>query len=178
MMTGRLTVALTLVGVLATVAPARAQRQVDVDADADERARTFFVAHRYPEALALYARLYDETSHPTYLRNMGRCHQMMRQPDQAIASFRAYLRDARDLDAAERSEIEGYIAEMQRLQAATLPLEPRPAPSPPPGGTSKRKVWIWTGIGLAIVGGVAAAVAIGSSHAQRLPCPGDTICPP
>lgn len=158
---------LVLAVLAALVAPVSAQDT----GDRDERARTFFLHHQYPEALAIYSRLYAESLHPTFLRNMARCYQMMRQPDQAIANFRAYLRDARDLEAAERSEIEGYIAEMQRLQS------PPDEGAPPAAGTSKRKVWVWSAIGLAVLGGVVAAVALGSGHAQRLPCPPGTTCP-
>ena len=35
--------------------------------------------------------------HPTYLRNIARCHQNLGNPDKAISSFREYLRKARDL---------------------------------------------------------------------------------
>ena len=66
-------------------------------------ARESFAAGRYGEALALFAKLYAETLHPVYLRNIGRCHQKMRDPDQAIDSFRDYLTKAKKLPADERA---------------------------------------------------------------------------
>ena len=48
------------------------------------KARESFAAGRYDQALELFAKLYAETLHPVYLRNIGRCHQKMREPQKAI----------------------------------------------------------------------------------------------
>ena len=190
-----LTLALALLSIPAAAAPAPAGAPAPAatdgraDQNADLRAKELFQAQRYAEALQIYSGLHARSRHPTYLRNLGRCHQMMRQPDQAIGYFQAYLREARDLDAAERAEIDGYIAEMQRLRAtAAAP----PAPAPPPATSSVAlaaapsantapvtgKWWLWTGIGVVVVGAVVTAIAISASSTKRLDCPPDTICPP
>jgi tetratricopeptide (TPR) repeat protein len=148
--------------------------------DGDElKARTHFAAGEYKQALDIYARLYAETMHPTYLRNIARCHQNLGNADQAISSFREYLRKARDLTPDQRAEIEGYIAEMEQMKrakasapppAASLPAAAEPAPAlvgPPTvvagrsadsddAGPVYTRVWFW-----AIVAGVAAAGAVG-----------------
>src|SRR6185436_10325840 len=102
---------------------------------AEMKARTHFAAGEYKQALDIYARLYAETMHPTYLRNIARCHQNLGNADKAISSFREYLRKARDLTPDQRREIEGYIAEMEQLkQSKTAPpprAEPPPAAPPP-----------------------------------------------
>lgn len=85
---------------------------------ADLKARTYFAAGDYNHALDIYAQLYAETLHPTYLRNIARCHQNLGNADKAISSFREYLRKAKDLSPAGRAEIEGYIAEMEQLKRA------------------------------------------------------------
>jgi hypothetical protein len=102
------------------------------------KAREAFAGGRYDEALDLFAKLYAEKLHPTYLRNIGRCYQNLRQPDRAINAFRDYLRQAKDISPAETREIEGYIAEMEALkkkqddeQAARAASAPRPAPPIP-----------------------------------------------
>jgi hypothetical protein len=115
-------VGIILFAVLALAGSARA-------ASPDEQARDLFLAQRYSEALVIYQRLRAESQHPTYLRNIGRCHQMMRQPAPAIAAFESYLREAPGLGAPERTEVEGYIAEMRRLEASTTP-PPGAGPSP------------------------------------------------
>jgi hypothetical protein len=79
--------------------------------------RAAFSKGDYARALDIFARLYAEASDPVYLRNIGRCQQKLQQPDQAIESFRSYLRRARRIKPAERKEIEGYIAEMEALKA-------------------------------------------------------------
>ena len=118
------------------------------------KAREAFAAGRYQDALDVFAKLYAESLNPIYLRNIGRCHQNLGEPDRAIASFRDYLRKA-NVPAAERKEIDGYIKEMEELkrkkeasassapptpQQAT-PAEPvtplpREVPAPAPGSSS------------------------------------------
>jgi hypothetical protein len=110
------------------------------------QARQDFVEGRYQEALDLFARLYAETLHPNYLRNIGRCYQNLKQPDSAITSFRDYLRKAKQISPAERQEIEGYIQEMEALKAqreheakaqpSTEPGPVTPLPSAPPPASS------------------------------------------
>ncbi len=160
----------------------------------DLQARNFFQAGRYADALPIYQRLYTETHHPTYLRNIGRCHQMLREPKPAIESFQAYLREARSLDPGERAEIEGYVAEMQRLEV-TAPTATAPGWSPASaaptatvssssatvtsssaGGITHRW-WFWTGLGVLVAAGVITAVAA-SGGKHRLPCPSGAVCPP
>jgi len=104
-------------------------------ANPDEQARDLSRGGRFAEALQVYQRLRAETHHPTYLRNIGRCHQMMRQPGPAIDAFEAYLRDVPTLDAAERTEVQGYIVEMRALQART---PPSPGATPPPPSLAPR----------------------------------------
>jgi hypothetical protein len=94
-------------------------------------ARQAFAAGHYQDALDLFAALYAEKLHPTYLRNVGRCYQGLQQPDKAINAFRDYLRQAKDLLAAEKTEIDGYIAEMEALKK-NQEAEKAPTPSPPP----------------------------------------------
>jgi len=99
-------------GVLALLATRNA-----VAADSRElKAREAFAAQRYQDALELFAKLYAETLHPIYLRNIGRCYQNLGQPDQAITSFREYLRKGKNLREEETREIEGYIKEMEELK--------------------------------------------------------------
>jgi hypothetical protein len=104
-------------------------------------ARQAFAAGRYQEALELYAELYADKVHPTYLRNVGRCYQNLQQADKAINAFRDYLRQAKNVSEDERKEVDGYIAEMEKLKqeqvgaakpaAATTVAQPLPPPPPP-----------------------------------------------
>ena len=96
---------------VASLVPALALAQ---SADNREpRARELFAAGQYSDALDIYIKLYSETTHPTYMRNIGRCYQNLGQPEKAISSFREYLRQAKDLPPDQRALVETYIREME-----------------------------------------------------------------
>jgi tetratricopeptide (TPR) repeat protein len=138
--------AFLLVTGVSLTAPAADKQTVQLEM----KARESFAAGRYDEALQTFAKLYAETLHPVYLRNIGRCHQKMRDPQKAIDAFKDYLakspKTGRDkVTADERTEIEGYIKEMETLRdsqaAQAQPAQPapvtplpsaRPAPAPAP----------------------------------------------
>jgi len=179
--------------------PKATSAEVPTPSALDLQARDLFREQRYADALAIYQRLRAETGHPTYVRNIGRCHQMMRQPAPAIDAFQTYLRDARDLNPAERTEIEGYIAEMQRLEltvpapsndggsggaptATPAPAARAPAaegataaPGPDSGSSITRRWWFWTGIGVLVA--TTGIILAASSGQDRLPCPTGAVCP-
>jgi hypothetical protein len=117
-----------LVGTSAATPAVAAARHTD---KREVEARQAFAAGQYQKALDLYAELYADKVHPTYLRNIGRCYQNLRQPDKAINAFRDYLRQAKDIVVAERDEVESYIREMEQLQREQNAAAP--APSNPSG---------------------------------------------
>lgn len=94
------------------------------------KAREAFAAGRYEDALNLFAKLYAETLHPVYLRNIGRCHQKLRQPDQAIDKFNEYLAKEKKISPDERKEIDGYIKDMEALREEQA-RQKNPPPPPP-----------------------------------------------
>jgi hypothetical protein len=107
----------------------------------EKKAIQSFAAGRYDEALEIYAKLYADTLNPVYLRNIGRCHQKLRQPDKAIDAFRDYLaKGGKKISADEKAEINGYIKEMEALRdeqgkqpaQAQTPPPPTPVAPPPP----------------------------------------------
>jgi hypothetical protein len=109
---------LSIVASAGTPAAAQPRQPAATRAESREgKAREMFAMGRYEEALAIYAKLYSETAHPTYLRNIGRCYQNLGQPEKAISSFEEYLRQGRNVSAEQRSQVEGYIREMQALKA-------------------------------------------------------------
>jgi hypothetical protein len=127
--------------------PAAGQAKTD---DRDRKAKRLFVSGNYREAIEVLTDLYSETGNPVYLRNIARCHQRLRDPDRAIASFEEYLLRAKDITAKEREEVKGFIREQEELKrksggdsaaagriAAPAPVPatpPAPAPTPPAAG--------------------------------------------
>jgi len=97
------------------------------------KAREDFAAGRYQQALDAFAKLYAETLHPVYLRNIGRCYQNLGDADHAIISFRDYLRKHKTITPEERKEVEGFIAEMEDLkkQHAASTAAPEASTAPP-----------------------------------------------
>jgi tetratricopeptide (TPR) repeat protein len=190
-------VLLALLGASAWAAPPKDSREM--------KARELFAAQRYQDALDIYVKLYAEKLHPNYLRNIGRCYQNLGDPEKAIGSFREYLRKARNLPAEERSEIEGYIKEMEELkrQRETPPPPPPPrdepgprlpppelktppqqliiAPPPPRQEESSpvyTRWWFWTAVGVAVAAGtVGALAASGAFKSSKDPaCGAGRIC--
>jgi hypothetical protein len=94
------------------------------------KAREAFAAGRYDEALDLFAKLYAQTLHPVYLRNIGRCHQKLRQPEQAIDKFNEYLAKEKKISPDERKEIDGYIKDMEALREEQARQKTPPPPPP------------------------------------------------
>lgn len=157
-----------------------------------------YAAGEYAKALDLYAQLYADTLHPVYLRNIGRCHQKMRNPEKAIDAFRDYLAKIERVTDKDRREVEAYIKEMEEmLQGHDVPL---PAPAPPlptasperpvpivmiPGATDRapenetpiyKKWWLWTGVGAVVVGAVAIGIVLSSGGSSRPPCLSGVTC--
>jgi len=184
-----LTIAMTGAGA-AEAAPNRRELQ----------ARQEFAAGRYAAALEMFAQLYAETLHPTYLRNIGRCHQELGDPDKAIASFRQYLAKAKDVKPSERQEVEGFIRDMEELkrkreEASAPKPPPRPVslaardPGPPPPDVVTRppqpapeptpvygRWWFWAIVGGAVVAGSAALWASGALGGKNAKCPSGVSC--
>jgi hypothetical protein len=171
-------------------------------ADAEElQAREAFAAGRYSEAVDLYAKLYAETLHPTYLRNVGRCYMNIDQPDRAATSFREYLRKAKDISPTERQEVEGFIAEMEKAQkkkddaaaaATAKPVDPTPPPpkpvtnpivNPPPTTPAPArptpfyaKGWFWGVVVGVVVVGVAGGLYFGGVFSSKKNCASGYTC--
>jgi hypothetical protein len=112
--------------VLATVAPAAWAAPASSKSQ-DVEARALYARGEYEKALQIFSTLFAEHGDPVYMRNIGRCHQMLRSPVRAIDAFREYLRRARNLSPAERTEVQGFIDEMEKLkQEQAAAQEPAP----------------------------------------------------
>ncbi len=134
-MRGFLCVLLAFVTLTARADPAGAQT-----GNARElKAAELFAAGDYQKSLSIFITLYAEDPHPTYMRNIARCYQNLRQPAKAIASFRDYLRTAKDLTPDKRAAIDAHIYEMEQLQNAQAKqaedVRPVPVEAPAPAAS-------------------------------------------
>jgi tetratricopeptide (TPR) repeat protein len=138
-MKGRIQIAVAL---LALVMPWRAVSAHQAEDQREVQGRALFAKGDYQAALDLYATLFAEKSDPIYLRNIGRCYQKLEQPQKAIDAFEEYLR-RKHVKQAERTEVEGFIAEMQELEkrkAATTPPSVEPIHAPPPSAAESAPI--------------------------------------
>jgi tetratricopeptide (TPR) repeat protein len=84
--------------------------------------------------IEILAEIYAETKDITAVYNQGRCYQQNGRSEEALNRFREVLRRGDSLSAADRSEVEGFIRELQadlaaRRTAHETPREGGPTPS-------------------------------------------------
>jgi hypothetical protein len=117
----------------ASAGRARAQ---DTKAARATEAKKACSANHPDQGIEILAGLYSESGDPAYVRNQGRCYQQNGRNQEAALKFKEYLRIAKNLDASERAEIEGYIHESEKEAAPVVPVAPPPAPAPAPSPVS------------------------------------------
>jgi hypothetical protein len=113
-------------------------------------ARKACAAGKVDRGIQILAEIIVENGDANAVYNQARCYQQNGRPEQAVARFREYLRTAAELAPADRTQVEGYIVELEaeietkarRAAAASTAAptttgseEPEPAaavPAPPP----------------------------------------------
>ena len=85
----------------------------------------------FSEALASFKEAYRNYPDPSFLFNIAQCHRQLGQKQDAVRSYRAYLREAPTV--ANRTEVEQLIASLEqsiREERATMSRPPTGAMSP------------------------------------------------
>jgi tetratricopeptide (TPR) repeat protein len=133
------------------------------------RGETHFAMGRFADALKEYQAAYELKPLPGFLFNIGQCHRNLGHLEEAVFSFKRYLR--LKPDAANHAAVEELATELERQLAAqkatrppaltgpTGPSGPLLPPPPPPTPVYKRW-WFWTGIA-AVAAGAAVGVYFG-----------------
>jgi len=115
---------------IATRSASAAMLDKKSNAEANE-ALGLYKEGRYEEAAKLFVKLsIDYPDMLVFVRNIGACYYYLRRTDPALSNLREYLRRKKNIAADDRTEVEGWIAELENLrkQGAALPA---PAPLPP-----------------------------------------------
>jgi hypothetical protein len=134
------------------------------------RAKKACAAAKVEEGVEILAGLFAETNDLTYVYNQGRCYQQNGIPDKAINRFREYLRRATDITAEDRREVEQFIVELEKQQAAAPPaaVVAGPAAESDAGTKAARLRAIGLGLGaasaLAVATGVVLSLKVRSSE--------------
>jgi tetratricopeptide (TPR) repeat protein len=120
-----------------------------------------FALGRFDEALEQYEKAFEAKPLPGFLFNIAQCHRNLGNIDQAIFSYRKYLRESPD--AENREAVEQQITELEEEKARTgggggiVLRDPPPDGQKPPKGAKKpiySRWWFW--------GGVAAVAGAGA----------------
>jgi len=125
-----------------------------------------FALGRFDDALEEYEQAFEAKPLPGFLFNIAQCHRNLGNIDQAIFSYRKYLREAPDAENREAVErqIEELEEEKARLAASGgLVVRDPPRDDRKPPGPGKKPIyarwWFWGGV---------AAVAGASTGAYLL----------
>jgi hypothetical protein len=117
-----------------------------------KQARQVYKEGLYEDAAKIFSSLSVEYPDKlAFTRNLGACYYHLRRPEPAISNLREYLNRGGDITKDDRSEVEGWISEMEKLRdqksaaasaapgAATMVVPagarattPAPAPVPSP----------------------------------------------
>ena len=99
-----------------------------------KQARQLYKEGHYEDAARVFSSLsIDYPDKLVFTRNLGACYYYLRRPEPALSNLREYLQRSQDITPDDRREVEGWIAEMERLrgQSAPLPTTVRAAPAVP-----------------------------------------------
>src|SRR5690349_17724289 len=116
-----------------------------------ERGEKLFALGKFDEALEEYQTAFDAKPLPAFLYNIGQCYRNLGDLDQAIFSFKKYLKlepEAENKDAVNRL-VEDLEDQKARGEGEKFVRKK-------PQGESKpiyKKWWFWTGVGAVVVGG-------------------------
>jgi tetratricopeptide (TPR) repeat protein len=133
-----------------------------------------FALGRFEDALAEYQKAFEEYPLPEFLFNIGQCHRNLGDYDEAIFSFRKYLR--LKPEAENRDATEELIAELEAEKARnpSRPAKKRLAVVPdgsPDQSVRSRPIytrwWFWTGI--VVVAGAAATAFVVADQDSGVP---------
>ncbi len=128
-----------------------------------ERGEKLFALGKFDDALEEYQTAFDAKPLPAFLYNIGQCYRNLGDLDQAIFSFKKYLK--LEPEAENREAVERLIEDLEDQKARgegekfvrKKPTQDRPV---------YKKWWFWTGVGAVVVGGsigIYAASSGGSS---------------
>lgn len=130
-----------LAAVVCLCAPAavRAQGEAEKKAQAKdlyERATRLYDVGKYGEAIDAYEQAYLLVEDPALLYNIGQAYRLWDHPEEAIRSYKNYLR--KRPQASNRADVERKIADLERTveerRRGQGAAEPPAAPGPAPAG--------------------------------------------
>ncbi len=134
-----------------------------------DRGEKLFALGKFDEALDEYQKAFDAKPLPGFLFNIGQCYRNLGDYDQAIFSFKKYLK--LDPDTPKREAVDKLIEELEEKQergegqkrvqqdretkVAKEQKDEEEQPRPTPNKPIYKQWWFWAGAGaVAVLGGV------------------------
>ncbi|RMH44053.1 MAG: tetratricopeptide repeat protein [Deltaproteobacteria bacterium] len=133
-----------------------------------ERGEALFALGRFREALAEYEAAFEAKPLPQFLFNVAQCHRNLGNLDDAIFTYRKYLKLAPN--APNRAAVEALIRDLERRRRRQRRLrdgrrlaEPATAPAPPARTARRTSRWWYVAGGVAVVALGLGAYAVARS---------------
>jgi hypothetical protein len=105
--------------------------------DKERAAKKACLSGDYAKGVSLLTDLYVDTNDATYIFNQGRCYEQGNRCEEAIVSFREYLRKTKDAGRVSDGRAEQHIAECEELlRKARAEMAATPVPPVPGGGAT------------------------------------------
>jgi tetratricopeptide (TPR) repeat protein len=135
-----------------------------------ERGEKLFALGKFDEALEQYQSAFDAKPLPGFLYNIGQCYRNLGDYDQAIFSFKKYLK--LDPEAPNREAVEQLITELEdkKSRKEGEKFANRSKQKPEPDKPIYTKWWFWTGV---VVVGAAGGAGIYAATRTDGPPPTD-----
>lgn len=111
-----------------------------------QEAKRLYKSGKYEEAADIFSRL--SAAHPdlpVFARNAGACYYYLRRPEPALSNLRDYLYSQKRITTEDRTEVEGWIMEMEKLRDQNAPTA---SDRRPPSVLSAPAVPASTGLGI------------------------------
>jgi tetratricopeptide (TPR) repeat protein len=81
-----------------------------------DKAEAYYKVREYEKALAGYKESYLTVQEPALLYNMAQCYRLLGKSEEALSTYRSFLRDMPDTPLREK--VEGFMAELSKTGAA------------------------------------------------------------
>jgi tetratricopeptide (TPR) repeat protein len=173
-MRGRL---LFLVAILLLLTPPAAAKGKLEAKEAFSRAIQYYNLSEFQKALDGFKEAYLAYPDPSFLFNIGQCQRQLGSKQEALLSYKAYLREADDapnreevttlVRNLERSIREDEVARHGKPEGALAPSEPAvtatsgvAASAPPRRKPVYKQWWLWTTVGVVVGLGVGLGVGL------------------
>jgi tetratricopeptide (TPR) repeat protein len=130
-----------------------------------EEAESYYNLQEFEKALPLYKEAYLLSQEPALLYNIGQCQRQTKRYEEAIKSYRAFLRTSQDEEL--RPRIEAFIKEMESELKKGSTSTSGPADNNPKEKLPLPRLLLFAGGGVGGVSVVTGAISLLAANSSR-----------